>query len=129
MKITKLDENNWVSEDVEVLPLVEHLDEFLAQFLQSKKPLHVVMTGRGAFFPIVISLDFRLMQGQIQVLAFLSMDVPESQGAIANFIHNHSNPKTLEDVSAVMNFLGINNLQVVSIGPETDNQALLFSSM
>lgn len=69
------------------------------------------------------------MQGQIKVLAFLSMDAPGSQGAIANFIHSHSNLKTLEDVAAVMNFLGINKLQVTSIGPETDNQALLFSSM
>ena len=129
MKFTKLDHNNWICEDARIKSLADHLSAVMEEHLASEPPIHVVLQGRGDFIPFNIAFDVRVQRGVIQVLGFLSMAIPESPVVIGAGIMNRSNEKTLEDLEAVVNFHSLENLEVLSISPENENQALLFSTM
>jgi hypothetical protein len=129
MKFTKLDHNNWICEDTLIKSLADHLSAIMEEHLASDAPVHFVLEGQGDFIPFHVGLDVRVHQGVIQVMGFIAMAIPNSPIGVISGILNRSNEKTLEDVEAIVNFHLLENLEARSIGPETETQALLFSTI
>jgi|GEM_PF-3157333 len=129
MKITRLDKNMWASDAPILATLKEHLCALLAEHSQNYAPLLIVIEAKGGPFPLVLTFFVRVKQGCVEVVGFIAIDSPETEMALGSKIYGESNAKTLEDLAAIINFHGLDTVEVLTVGTETERQAHLFSSL